>query len=239
MPVDGTGWRVSAGGSTHGAPTFGQWLTLVLVLMLPTAGAAQTADSAADVAVARAPPTSDGPSVAASAGRDGWHLELTGELLRESWDVNQSREELIGGAISLHRHLLSSWAVGVEASLLHVHQDPVDDVLVPTLSLMLRWSAFRVGETSVFFEGGGGLSYATGVVPHGGTRLNLVSRTGVGIVRPVSSRVSVVGGLGWFHLSNNSLNGRDHNPDIQALGLYVGWRVAYQGGRDREAEGRR
>ena len=212
------------GGATHGAPTFGRWLTLVLALMVPTASAAQTVDTAADVTLARPPSTSGGQS----AGRDGWHLELTGELLRESWDVNRSREELVGGAVSLHRHLLSSWAVGVEASLLHVRQEPVDDVLVPALSLMLRWSAFRVGETAVFFEGGGGLSYATGVVPHDGTRLNLVSRVGVGIVRPLSPRVGVVGGLGWFHLSNNSLNGRDHNPDIQALGLSVGWRVAYE-----------
>ena len=41
----------------------------------------------------------------------------------------------------------------------------------------------------------------------------------------MSSRIDLVGGLRWLHVSNNSLHGRDHNPDIQALGLYVGWRV--------------
>ena len=184
---------------------------------MPIPGAAQTADTATDVAV--------GQPIEAPDGFDRWHLEVTGGFFLEAWDLNLYKEQLIGGAISFSRQITPSWTVGIETSLLHVNQEPIGDVFLPALSLMLRWSAFRVGETSVFLEGGGGLSNASNEVPNRGTRLNLVSQTGVGLERPLSSRIGLVGGLRWLHVSNNSLNGRDHNPDIQALGLYIGWRV--------------
>ena len=190
---------------------------LVLALAMPIPGAAQTADTATDVAV--------GQPIEAPDGFDRWHLEVTGGFFLEAWDLNLYKEQLIGGAISFSRQITPSWTVGIETSLLQVNQEPIGDVFLPALSLMLRWSAFRVGETSVFLEGGGGLSYASNEVPNRGTRLNLVSQTGVGLERPLSSRIGLVGGLRWLHVSNNSLNGRDHNPDIQALGLYIGWRV--------------
>ena len=190
---------------------------LVLALAMPIPGAAQTADTATDVAV--------GQPIGTPDGFDRWHLEVTGGFFLEAWDLNLYQEQLIGGAISFSRQITPSWTVGIETSLLHVNQEPIGDVFLPALSLMLRWSAFRVGETSVFLEGGGGLSYASNEVPNRGTRLNLVSQTGVGLERPLSSRIGLVGGLRWLHVSNNSLNGRDHNPDIQALGLYIGWRV--------------
>jgi hypothetical protein len=91
--------------------------------------------------------------------------------------------------------------------------------------MMVRWSPLRWGRASVFFEGGGGASYASDEVPNLGTRFNLVSQTGVGVSHPVNTRVEFIGALRWLHVSNNSLDGRLRNPDIQALGLYVGWRL--------------
>ena len=198
---------------------------LVLALAVPTAGAAQTANTAADVTVGPPPLIDVGQPNGAPDGVDRWHLELTGGFFLEAWDLNLYKEQLMGGAISLSRQITPNWTLGVETSLLHVNQDPIGDVFLPALSLMLRWSAFRVGETSVFLEGGGGVSYASNEVPNLGTRLNLVSQTGVGLERRLSSRIGLVSGLRWLHVSNNSLDGRDHNPDIQALGLYIGWRV--------------
>jgi hypothetical protein len=34
-------------------------------------------------------------------------------------------------------------------------------------------------------------------------------------------------GITWLHLSNNSLEGRGHNPDIQAVGLTAGVLVPF------------
>ena len=198
---------------------------LILALAVPSSGAAQTAEIAVDGEVGQPPLIDVLRPVGGPDDPDRWHLELTAGFFMEAWDLNLYKEQLIGGAITLNRHMTPKWTVGVEAGLLHVNQDPVGDVLLPTLSLMLRWSAFRVGETSVFLESGGGVSYASDEVPTSGTRFNLIFQSGAGIARPLSSRIDLVGGLRWLHVSNNSLDGRHHNPDIQALGLYAGWRV--------------
>jgi hypothetical protein len=34
--------------------------------------------------------------------------------------------------------------------------------------------------------------------------------------------VHALGGLRWVHVSNNSLAGRDRNPDIEAIGPTIG-----------------
>ena len=203
-----------------------QLVVLVLACaVVPGVGVAQTGDTAADQKATQSPPTDIAPPMDGQSGFAGWHLDVTGGFFMEAWDLNLYTEQLFGGAISFSSRISPNWTVGVETSFLHVNQEPIGDVFLPTLSLLLRWTAFRVGETAVFLEGSGGVSYASNEVPNRGTRFNLVSQTGIGIARPLSSRIAVVGGLRWLHLSNNSLNGRDHNPDIQALGLYLGWRV--------------
>ena len=198
---------------------------LVLALAVPTPGAAQTGGGTADVAAGQ-PPLVDVPQpVGRLDGRNPWHLELTGGYFLEAWDLNLYKEQLVGGAVTLSRHMTPNWTVGVETSLIHVNQEPLEDVFLPAMSVMFRWSAFRVGETSVFLESGGGVSYASNEVPNDGTRFNLIFQGGAGLARPLSSRIDLVGGLRWLHVSNNGLDGRHRNPDIQALGLYIGWRA--------------
>jgi len=152
-----------------------------------------------------------------------WSLQLGGSFFRESWDLNVFRERLAGVSASAFRQLTPRWAIGFEADLLHVRQDPLKDVLLPVANVLLRWSALQLGKTVVFIEGGGGLSYASGMVPNEGTQFNFISQTGVGLLRPVSPRVDLLGGARWLHVSNNGLDGSRRNPDIQALGIYVGW----------------
>ena len=192
----------------------GRVVILLLALAVPTVGAAQTPDVTGDVAVGQLPPVDGARPI---AGRDRWHLDLAGVFFLEAWELNRFQEQLLGGTVRVSRHMTPSWTLGVETSLLHVNQEPVGDVFLPALSLMLQRSAFRFGETSVFLEGGGGASYASNEVPDRGTRFNFVFQTGVGLVRPLSSGIDLVGGLRWLHVSNNGLAGRVHNPDIQAL----------------------
>ena len=152
-----------------------------------------------------------------------WSRQLSGAFFRESWDLNAFRERLAGASVGAFRQLTPRWAIGLETNLFHVRQDPLKDVLLPAVNLLARWTALQFGKTAVFIEGGGGLSYATGEVPNEGTRFNYVSQTGVGLLRPMSPRVDLLGGARWLHVSNNGLDGSRRNPDIQALGLYVGW----------------
>ena len=207
--------------------THGRAVLLVLTLVVPGTGVAQTADGVADAGVGQpqvvgAAQATGGPG---ERERERWSVDLTGGFFLEAWDLNRFQEQLAGAVIGLSRRMTPNWTLGVEASLLHVNQEPLVDVFLPAMSVMLRWRALRFGDTSLYVEGGGGASYASNEVPNRGTRFNLVSQTGVGLARALNARIELVGGLRWLHLSNNSLDGRSRNPDIQALGLYVGWRV--------------
>ncbi len=193
---------------------------VVAVLAVPLSGAAQSngPESAEQSSLSsRASDLSMGPQVG------DWSLQLGGSFFRESWDLNVFRERLAGASASAFRQLTPRWAIGIETNLLHVRQDPLKDVLLPAVNVLARWSALQLGKTVLFIEGGGGLSYASGLVPYEGTRFNFVSQTGVGLLRPVSPRVDLLGGARWLHVSNNGLDGSRRNPDIQALGFYVGW----------------
>ena len=199
-----------------------QGVFLALFFVLPTVGAAQATDTARVVGQKEWDDTRPAVELPCS---DRWYLELTGGFFLEAWDLNEFREELTGGAISINRRISSNWTVGFESTLLYVNQDPAGDVFLPAFSILLRRKLFRAGETWVSIDGGGGVSYASNEVPYRGTRFNLVSPLGVGLSRALSDRIDFVGGLRWLHVSNNSLDVRLRNPDIQAPGLYVGWRM--------------
>ncbi len=195
-------------------------VVMVLALTLSAAPQSATAESTED------PPPVTGSSPAADAVvAQPWAVEVTGGFFLESWDMNQFREQLLGGAVSLYRQVSPRWALGVETHMLHVNQTPARNVFMPALCMMVRWSALERGQTSVFVEGGAGPAYASHRVPDHGTQFNIVAQTGVGLSRQLTSRVDMLRGARWVHVSNNGLDGSWRNPDIQALGLYLGWRL--------------
>ena len=202
------------------------WFSFVfLVLVAPWASAAQehgeTAASEEQVAH-EADGLSEPGSLFAS---NGWNLELSGQFLVEAWDFNHSKESLLGGTIALGYTLWDRWEVNTELSFMRVVHDTGYDVLLPAVSSIIRWRAHRDGRVTTFLEIGPGVSYSTDEVPYGGTRFNFILQAGGGMTYRVVPRVNLIGGLRWFHVSNNGLNGRSKNPDIQALGMYLGWIV--------------
>ena len=199
---------------------------VVLAVLAPSAVAAQARDEAA--------PAVEQPGgrqaqrrgrLAALFGSNGWNVEVSGQFLVEAWDLNVSKESLFGGTVGLGYALAERWQINAELSFLRVSQDTSYDVLLSAVSGIVRWRAYQDGPVSIFLEIGPGVSYASDEVPAGGTRFNLVLQAGGGMKYRLVPRVNLVGGLRWLHLSNNGLNGRDKNPDIQALGMYLGWVV--------------
>jgi hypothetical protein len=59
-------------------------------------------------------------------------------------------------------------------------------------------------------------------VPPRGTRFNYLFQPGVTATWPLLRGTHAAVSFAWLHLSNNSLNGRGHNPDIQAVGFAAG-----------------
>lgn len=188
----------------------------LLVLLLPGDGMAQET-SIED--------SSESTLVDTTRQPDSCSLEITGGSFLESWDLNKFREQLSGLSAGVLCQFTRRLELGVKTEFLYVRQNPVRDVLLPALFIKTRWSAFRVGKTSVFVEGGGGLSYASNKVPNEGTQFNFATQVGMGVLRPVTQRFSLVGGAHWLHVSNWGLVSPRRNPDIQAIGFDFGFRV--------------
>lgn len=202
---------MGSGHYTHVGRCTRTWRTLsaiaLFVALAPLPAAAQT-----DADLASASPFAS----------DGWNLELSGQLLFEAWDLNITKERLLGGTVAIGRPLNDALAVSGQLSFLEVSQAG-QDAFLSTLTGLLQWRVHERGRFGMSLEIGPGVSLATREVPPTGTRFNIVFQTGGGIAYRVSPRASMVGGLRWIHLSNNGMFGRHLNPDVQAVGMYLGW----------------
>lgn len=149
-------------------------------------------------------------------------FELTGLYFVEAWNLNGRPRDLLGGgtaAVSLT--VRDGWGAVIELLGMRVAQRP-PTALVGGLSGLLRKRLAERRQMTFFVEGGLGASYATVEVPERGTPFNYLLQAGGGVTHRLGPRASVILDLRLFHLSNNSLNGQDHNPDIQALGGHAG-----------------
>ena len=64
-------------------------------------------------------------------------------------------------------------------------------------------------------------------MPDRGTRFNYLLEAGAGLTQPVGRRTSLLLKFRLLHVSNNSLKGPDHNPDIQAVGAQAGVAIRF------------
>lgn len=143
--------------------------------------------------------------------------------LVEAWDFNGTpHDRLAGGSLGVSLPVHESWAAVLELLAMHVVRQKPPDAALVGLSAMLRKRLTGGQRRSFVVEGGIGASYASVEVPDRGTRFNYLLEAGAGLTQPVSRRTSLLLKIRFLHLSNNSLKGPDHNPDIQALGAQAG-----------------
>ena len=151
-----------------------------------------------------------------------WHVDVGAIILVEAWDLNANREALAGAAAGVERRVWRTLRLRVDGWLLRGFQEG-DDAWTAGFTLGPRWR-WGTGSVRPFAELGVGLSQSTEPIPPGGTRFNYVAQAGGGIQVNVGDTQLDVGAR-WLHLSNNGREGRDRNPDNQALGTVVaiGW----------------
>lgn len=151
-----------------------------------------------------------------------WAVQFAGSVLVESWDKNGSSETLGGGTMTLTRAFRAHWMALLEAAFLRVSEDGLPDPYLSGLSILIRRRVYEKGPASVFVEAGPGISFANAPAPPGGTRVNYVAQAGFGTMVRIAPGAELVAGTRYLHVSNNSLAGRNRNPDIQAVGGYLG-----------------
>ena len=141
----------------------------------------------------------------------------------EAWDFNENMESMVGLAMGVDRSIWKAMGVRAEGILVHVQQRGTDGWLRGfTVGSRTRWGGSRI---KPFVDVAVGLSHATARIPVRGTAANFLALAGGGVQMPVTGRLSLDASARWLHLSNNGREGRDKNPDIQALGavIAIGW----------------
>ena len=150
-----------------------------------------------------------------------WMLSLSVSALTEAWNYNDNREELYEIESGLQYAVREGLAVGVTGLTAYISQRGVDAYAMGWLGGP-RWALYRRAGGAVSVNLDVGMVRAELPTPPRGTRFNYLFRIGASVSWPVSRSVNALVSVGWLHLSNNSLNGPGHNPDIQTIGVTAG-----------------
>ena len=183
-------------------------LASVLCILTATDAAAQT----------RTPPAGvpDDP-----LARHGWHLDLTVHGALEMANYNGNHEEMLGEFAGFTYGIREGLAVKISTPLYYVWQRGTDGYLFG-LTWGVRGRLAKKPRWSAFWEFEVGVSEADTYVPPRGTRFNYLAIGGGGVTVRIRPGIHALAGLRWVHVSNNSLAGRDRNPDIEAVGPTIG-----------------
>jgi hypothetical protein len=155
-----------------------------------------------------------------------WHFEVQAEPALEAWNYNTSHEELYGIHEGVTYGLRDGLVLIASQRIWYVSQRANDSWLLG-LTAGLRGRVYRRGRVSGFLELQAGVSDAAIAAPPRGTRFNYLVTGASGVVVGLRSRASLVTSLQWIHVSNNSLKGPNRNPDIEALGLTLGFLLGF------------
>lgn len=190
-----------------------------LLFAAPSAGWAQ-----------QAAPAATGPSTTASHGpftKGNIGVEVGAGLFTEAWNSNGTREWIGEGTFAVSWAFKDGAALVVEFHAAGIAQAQPRTAFLNGLLPVLRWRVLNRGASAMFIDLGAGVSWSDTTVPPRGTRFNYLLITSVGLTRQLTPQVHAVASARLVHLSNASLMGRNHNPDIEALGGYFGVHFAF------------
>jgi hypothetical protein len=162
-------------------------------------------------------------------------LEIAGGLFIEAWNLNDRRESLVEGSAGVWWCMIDRLTVQFEFHAMRVFQDPNRAAFINGFTPVVRWHFFAspqqppssASQWSVFVEVGPGISWSDTRVPPRGTEFNYLALAGGGLMGRLGRQTHMVTGFRWLHISNNGLEGRARNPDIEAFGGYAGISVAF------------
>lgn len=183
--------------------------------------AAQLADSSTPTfspqaaAVAPAAPA-EGPRQAFHAGQ--WTLGLTAGAYQEY----NGKELVVLGGPSVSYYLVDDFALIGEFMAYGIDNIGGPDAEAVGFNLIARWHFVNNPGWSMFLEGGAGVIQGNNQIPYGGTHFNFTPQAGVGFTIRLADNLHLILAGRYFHLSNASIEGVNHNPSIDAFGGYAG-----------------
>jgi hypothetical protein len=175
----------------------------------------------AAVPTAAQQPTTRDPFAKGTVG-----IEIGAAPMIEIWNINEEHEQVIEGTASFWGAIAERVAIGIEFHHAFVVQD-APGAFVQGLSPLIRVKLTDKPKMNWYVEAGPGVSWSDLTTPVRGTRFNYLFQAGTGLMRRVGDNSHVSLAYRFFHLSNNGRAGKDHNPDLEMMGGYVGWSFSF------------
>ena len=153
-------------------------------------------------------------------------IEIGAAPMIEIWNINEEHEQVIDGTAAFWGAVANRIAIGIEFHQALVIQD-APGAFVQGVSQMIRFKLTDRPGWNWYAETGPGVSWSDLTTPVRGTKFNYLFQAGTGFMRRVGSNSHVVLAYRFFHLSNNGRAGKDHNPDLEMMGAYIGWSLSF------------
>ena len=146
--------------------------------------------------------------------------------LIEIWNLNGHREPMIEMNASFWGAVSDRVSLGIEFRHAFVIQHTPGS-FVQGISPLFRWRFADKPAWDWFVEAGPGVSWSDLETPPRGTRFNYLFQAGAGAMRRMAGSQHLVIAYRFLHLSNNHREGRDKNPDLEMMGVYLGWAFSF------------
>jgi hypothetical protein len=192
------------------------------VLLCPVASWAQGRPGPGPAHATFVPARDPGPAARGMLG-----IEFAGTVAPEAWNLNGNHEWMFDGTVGVWWAYREGRTFGVEFHAVAVTQERPRNAFLNALTPVFRCRVWQGRRSTMFLEFGGGFSWSDAPVPPRGTRLNYLTMTSAGFTRRLSAQAHAVASVRWLHLSNASLEGRDRNPDIEAIGGFIGVSIGF------------
>ena len=153
-------------------------------------------------------------------------IEAAVAPLVEIWNLNGHREPMLEVSAAFWGAVSDRFLLGVEFQHGFVFQH-TPGAFVQGISPLIRWRFADQPNWDWFIEAGPGASWSDLDTPPRGTRFNYLFQAGVGAMRQFGRSQNIVLAYRFLHLSNNHREGREHNPDLEMMGLYAGWTFSF------------
>jgi Lipid A 3-O-deacylase (PagL) len=123
------------------------------------------------------------------------------------------------------KYLFDNLSLGGEVQGYYAEQPDNPDVIIGGLGLLGRWHFFNHDDWSIYFDGGGGVTFADDefpTYPYPGTHFNFTGKFGFGTTYRLHPNEFLTAGIRYFHLSNGRIHGPDQNPTYDSIQVYAG-----------------
>ncbi len=165
-----------------------------------------------------------------AAGRDSLDKGSSFASLSASWTVSGG-EHLAQGHLGLGHFLFRRFSLELDLVGGWVDYGPKRGPTARTWlfgpDALARYHALRLGPLSLYGDVGAGMRLFGSDFPLRGTRFNFALQTGLGVQVRVVGPLGVAAGARYFHISNSSLAGTNHNPGHNATQFYGGLVCAF------------